>query len=68
MREHRGWGTGLRWRPDRRPPPEKRLGVAVDVPVTFGGVTFRPGDILHADGDGSRCRSSPAGHDLTLTR
>ncbi|WP_244181772.1 hypothetical protein [Streptomyces curacoi] len=40
----------------------------VDVPVTFGGVTFRPGDILHADGDGSRCRSSPAGHDLTLTR
>ncbi|MFD3610814.1 ribonuclease E activity regulator RraA [Streptomyces atroolivaceus] len=25
---------------------------AVDVPVTFGGVTFRPGDILHADDDG----------------
>ncbi|MGW2345693.1 ribonuclease E activity regulator RraA [Streptomyces sp. NPDC001661] len=24
----------------------------VDVPVTFGGVTFRPGDILHADEDG----------------
>lgn len=24
----------------------------VDVPVTFDGVTFRPGDILHADGDG----------------
>ncbi|MFE2750086.1 hypothetical protein ACFXKS_38615 [Streptomyces scopuliridis] len=22
------------------------------MPVTFGGVTFRPGDILHADGDG----------------
>ncbi|MFF7656662.1 ribonuclease E activity regulator RraA [Streptomyces sp. NPDC007983] len=25
----------------------------VDVPVTFGGVTFTPGDILHADGDGT---------------
>ncbi|WAP59701.1 ribonuclease E activity regulator RraA [Streptomyces sp. S465] len=25
---------------------------AVDVPVTFGGVTFHPGDILHADDDG----------------
>ena len=25
---------------------------AVDVPVTFGGVTFGPGDILHADQDG----------------
>ncbi|MFF5251006.1 ribonuclease E activity regulator RraA [Streptomyces leeuwenhoekii] len=24
----------------------------VDVPVTFGGVTFRPGDVLHADDDG----------------
>jgi len=25
---------------------------AVDVPVAFGGVTFCPGDILHADDDG----------------
>jgi regulator of ribonuclease activity A len=25
---------------------------AIDVPVTFGGVTFYPGDILHADDDG----------------
>lgn len=25
---------------------------AIDVPVAFGGVTFRPGDILHADDDG----------------
>ncbi|MFE7074637.1 ribonuclease E activity regulator RraA [Streptomyces sp. NPDC057620] len=24
----------------------------VDVPVTFGGVTFHPGDLLHADDDG----------------
>ena len=33
-------------------PSEKARAGAVDVPVTFGGVTFRPGDILHADGDG----------------
>ena len=25
---------------------------AVDVPVTFGNLTFRPGDVLHADDDG----------------
>lgn len=25
---------------------------AVDVPVTFGGVTFQPGDVLYADDDG----------------
>jgi regulator of ribonuclease activity A len=25
---------------------------AVDVPVSFGGVTFYPGDMLHADDDG----------------
>jgi regulator of ribonuclease activity A len=25
---------------------------AVDVPVTFGGITFHPGDVLHADDDG----------------
>ena len=25
---------------------------AVDVPVTFGHVTFQPGDMLHADDDG----------------
>ncbi|WSQ15147.1 ribonuclease E activity regulator RraA [Streptomyces sp. NBC_01231] len=30
----------------------KEAAGAVDVPVTFGGVTFRPGDILHADADG----------------
>ncbi|SER26922.1 ribonuclease E activity regulator RraA [Lentzea albida] len=24
----------------------------VDVPVTFGGIEFRPGDVLHADEDG----------------
>jgi regulator of ribonuclease activity A len=25
---------------------------ALDVPVTFGNITFRPGDMLHADDDG----------------
>ncbi|MET9718131.1 ribonuclease E activity regulator RraA [Streptomyces rochei] len=30
----------------------KAAAGAVDVPLTFGGVTFRPGDILHADDDG----------------
>ncbi|WP_046729926.1 ribonuclease E activity regulator RraA [Streptomyces humi] len=30
----------------------KAAAGAVDVPVTFGGVTFRPGDVLHADDDG----------------
>ncbi|MFJ3982677.1 ribonuclease E activity regulator RraA [Streptomyces fungicidicus] len=30
----------------------KEAAGAVDVPVTFGGVTFRPGDVLHADDDG----------------
>ncbi|MFE3288792.1 S-adenosylmethionine--2-demethylmenaquinone methyltransferase, partial [Streptomyces sp. NPDC059233] len=24
----------------------------VDVPVTIGGTTFRPGDVVHADDDG----------------
>ncbi|HOW95122.1 MAG TPA: S-adenosylmethionine--2-demethylmenaquinone methyltransferase, partial [Mycolicibacterium fallax] len=23
-----------------------------DVPVIFGGVTFRPGDVVHSDDDG----------------
>jgi regulator of ribonuclease activity A len=35
------------------PRPSAKTGAgAVDVPVTFGGVTFHPGDILHADDDG----------------
>ena len=33
-------------------PSEKTGAGAVDVPVSFGGVTFNPGDILHADDDG----------------
>lgn len=35
------------------PRPSGKNGAgAVDVPVTFGGITFNPGDILHADDDG----------------
>jgi len=34
---------------------------AVDVPVTFGGVTFYPGDILHADDDGIVLLPRPPG-------
>jgi regulator of ribonuclease activity A len=33
---------------------------AIDVPVTFGGVTFYPGDILHADDDGIVLLPQPA--------
>jgi regulator of ribonuclease activity A len=25
---------------------------AIDIPVTFGTITFQPGDMLHADDDG----------------
>lgn len=33
--------------------PQAKHGVgAVDLPVGFGGVTFTPGDHLHADEDG----------------
>jgi regulator of ribonuclease activity A len=35
------------------PRPGGKTGAgAVDVPVSFGAVTFHPGDILHADDDG----------------
>ena len=35
------------------PRPSGKIGAgAVDVPVSFGGVTFHPGDVLHADDDG----------------
>ncbi len=35
------------------PRPSRKDGAgAVDVPVAFGGVTFAPGDVLHADRDG----------------
>jgi len=35
------------------PRPGGKTGAgAMDVPVSFGGVTFHPGDVLHADDDG----------------
>jgi regulator of ribonuclease activity A len=35
------------------PRPSRKLGAGdLDVPVSFGGVTFRPGDTLYADLDG----------------
>lgn len=35
------------------PKPSAKTGAGeVDVPVTFGGCTFAPGAMLHADGDG----------------
>lgn len=35
------------------PRPSTKTGAGeVDVPVTFGGVTFTPGDLLYADADG----------------
>jgi len=35
------------------PRPSRKEGAgAVDVPVSFGGVTFEPGAVLHADEDG----------------
>ncbi|HVU79455.1 MAG TPA: ribonuclease E activity regulator RraA [Gaiellaceae bacterium] len=35
------------------PRPSGKTGAGeVDVPVTFGGCTFAPGALLHADGDG----------------
>jgi regulator of ribonuclease activity A len=35
------------------PKPSSKTGAGeVDVPVSFGGCTFEPGALLHADGDG----------------
>ena len=35
------------------PRPSGKTGAGeVDVPVAFGGVTFAPGDVVHADADG----------------
>jgi regulator of ribonuclease activity A len=35
------------------PRPSGKMGEGeIDVPVTFGGVSFRPGDSLYADDDG----------------
>lgn len=37
---------------------KKNVG-EIDVPVTFGGVTFHPGEWLYADGDGVLVSSQP---------
>jgi regulator of ribonuclease activity A len=35
------------------PRKSSKAGVGeLDVPVSFGGVVFRPGDVLHSDEDG----------------
>jgi len=44
-----------------RRPNHGTIGKA-DVPVTFGGVTFRPGEYLYADGDGVIVSGAPV-HD-----
>jgi regulator of ribonuclease activity A len=42
------------------PRPSRKLGAGeVDVPVTFGEVTFRPGDLLYSDEDGIVVLASP---------
>jgi regulator of ribonuclease activity A len=47
-----GLGLGIKALGTNPRPSLKTGAGAVDVPVTFGGVTFHPGDILHADDDG----------------
>jgi regulator of ribonuclease activity A len=43
------------------PRPSGKAGMGeVDVPVTFGGVTFRPGDMLFSDDDGVVTLDRPA--------
>jgi regulator of ribonuclease activity A len=45
-------GLGIKAR-GTNPRPSRKDGVgAVDVPVSFGGVTFEPGALLYADDDG----------------
>lgn len=47
-----GLGLGLKALGTNPRKSAKTGAGAVDVPVTFGGVTFQPGDVLHADDDG----------------
>ncbi len=43
------------------PRPSGKTGLGeIDVPVTFGGVTFRPGDMLFSDDDGVVTLHQPA--------
>ena len=47
-----GLGLGIKALGTNPRPGGKTGAGAVDVPVTFGGITFHPGDVLHADDDG----------------
>ena len=47
-----GLGLGVKAMGTNPRPSGKTGAGAVDVPVSFGGVTFNPGDVLHADDDG----------------
>jgi regulator of ribonuclease activity A len=41
--------------------PVKKVDGQADIPVTFGGVTFRPGQFLYADEDGIVVSAKPLG-------
>jgi len=45
-------GLGIKALGTNPRPSRKEGSGAVDVPVSFGGVTFEPGAVLHADEDG----------------
>ena len=47
-----GVGLGIKAVGTNPRPSRKEGSGAVDVPVSFGGVTFEPGAVLHADDDG----------------
>ena len=47
-----GLGLGVKALGTNPRPSRKDGAGAVDIPVTFGGVTFKPGAQLHADEDG----------------
>lgn len=48
----RGLATGIKAIGSMPRPSGKQGDGEVDVPVTFGGVTFRPGDLAFSDDDG----------------
>lgn len=50
--EMQGLDLGIRALGTNPTRPVKRVAGELDVPVTFAGVTFRPGDWLYADEDG----------------
>lgn len=50
--EINGLALGVRALATNPTRPQKRVDGELDVPVTFAGVTFRPGEWLYADEDG----------------